>query len=221
MKDAIIARVSQGKRVWLTGHSKGGAMATTAAAHLICGQISDTLAENLAGLSVVTFSSALVFKTRFANVYDDALSKFKIQHIRIQHKGDIVPRVPCFKGLSHVGMEEEVGQPFSIEEFGGTSSMGMATGTGNITSSIMDLLSKGATAAVAAGLNHSLDAIDDNFESEDHGSDRFQRSEGDRTTDELQLDTRSLQNRRCTNVANIRAARRTSSASFPKDICWL
>lgn len=165
MKDVIVGYLRRGKRVWLTGHSKGGSVATTAAAHLICGETSETIAAHLPGLSIVTFSSALVFKKRFADVYNDSLTRFQIDQISFRKKGDIVPNLPCWKGLSHVGTEVEIGN----ESDGAELALTLSGARDNKITSVPNLLGRAVTSVIALGMNHSLDAIHDGADNKDSG----------------------------------------------------
>lgn len=153
LSESIFRHLRQGKRVWLTGHSKGGAVATTAAANLICGRIDPTDSANLAGISVVTFNSPLVFKTRFAGVYEEACRRFRIDHMRVQNENDIVPNLPRWQGLAHVGRKVARGETLSHEKW-------RARKAGKYleqpSAAILEQILK---RAVRVCLNHSVDAI--------------------------------------------------------------
>lgn len=160
MKDSIICHLRRGKRVWLTGHSKGGAIATTAAARLICGQTSGMFEKQPCHLSIVTFNSPKAFKGQFAEVYEDALRRFRLEHLRVEHKADVVRHLPL-KGLRHVGTKMEVGQSF-FDRCAETT-----TAAGNESSQLIRY-SRGAVrgsrgvlnAGIATASAHKLDKID-------------------------------------------------------------
>lgn len=158
MKDVIYGRLSQGKKVWLTGHSKGGAVATTAAAHLLCGQSSDPLLEaQLANLSIITFSSPLVFKAWFADVYNKARHRFGVAHLRFQHQDDLVPYLPFGGAFAHVGTEIVESGPQSPTGASQAANM-FPTGGGDNASFLLEWAGLGISNLVRAGLAHRLDA---------------------------------------------------------------
>lgn len=128
-------------------------MATTAAANLICGRIGTSDAANLAGVSVVTFNSPLVFKTRFAGVYEEACRRFRIDHMRVQNEDDIVPKLPRWQGLAHVGRKVATGESLPHEEWRASKARRYLE---RPSAAILDQILKGA---VRVCLNHSVDAI--------------------------------------------------------------
>ena len=88
---AVKAHGGDNKRVWITGHSLGGAMALVLA--LDC--ISD---GGIKPAGIVTFGQPLVVDGELAQFLNDQL---KGKYLRFVHGGDIVPRV--FPTFSHCG----------------------------------------------------------------------------------------------------------------------
>jgi triacylglycerol lipase len=87
--DEILARQRTARqRIWLTGHSLGGALASLAAAHLPVGQVQ----------GLYTFGSPRVGDAAFADVLS------RTSHFRFVHRNDWVPRVPPeWLGYAHAG----------------------------------------------------------------------------------------------------------------------
>lgn len=107
MKESIVHHLNGGKPVWLTGHTKGGAVATTAAARLVCGEDAvDIFWEGSPRLSVVTFNSPKALELPFAEAYDETFEQFGLGHLRVEHADDVVHKVPA--GLRHVGRQIDV-----------------------------------------------------------------------------------------------------------------
>jgi triacylglycerol lipase len=79
----------QGKKLFVTGHSRGGAIATLAAQSLYYRGIKPT--------AVYTFGAPRAGNSTFANRYDIA------HHYRIENDRDIVPHVPPQPLFAHVG----------------------------------------------------------------------------------------------------------------------
>lgn len=100
MRDRIVWALSTGQQVWLTGHSMGGAIATTAAALLLCGRESRHR-ENLSALSVTTFNAPRALRPAHAERYDNARQDYGVRHHRIEHRADPVPSMP--PGYEQVG----------------------------------------------------------------------------------------------------------------------
>lgn len=91
--DAILARRTRKQRLWLTGHSLGGALATLAAAHIG--------SEAIDGL--YTFGSPRVGDAAFTAVLPSR------SHIRFVHRDDWVPQIPPeFLGYVHRGKLQPV-----------------------------------------------------------------------------------------------------------------
>lgn len=108
MKESILNHLNESKPVWLTGHSKGGAVATTAAARLVCGEEAvDTFSAGSRRLSVVTFNSPEALEPPSAEAYEEAFKRFGLHHLRIEHADDVERKVPA--GLWHVGRQVKVG----------------------------------------------------------------------------------------------------------------
>lgn len=76
--DALVAEKAPEQRLWLTGHSLGGALATLAAAHL----------GNEAVQGLYTFGSPRVGDARFVAGLTEPT------HLRFVHRDDIVPSLP-------------------------------------------------------------------------------------------------------------------------------
>jgi triacylglycerol lipase len=80
---------TRGQKVWLTGHSLGGALAELAAARLIKeGRLSP---EDIGG--VITFGQPRVGNKRFAAEYEDK-NDLKKRHFRVVNNNDVVTRTP-------------------------------------------------------------------------------------------------------------------------------
>jgi pimeloyl-ACP methyl ester carboxylesterase len=87
----------RGKKMWITGHSLGGALAQLAALDLFF----KPNAPSIAG--VYTFGQPRVGNAAFAAFYNDIL---KDQSYRVVHANDIVPRVPwLLNSYCHAGHE--------------------------------------------------------------------------------------------------------------------
>ena len=94
--DAIVQARQPGQRIWLTGHSLGGALATLAAAHLGPGPIQ----------GLYTFGCPRVGNAAFAGVLPTR------SYIRFVHRDDWVPTVPPdFLGYVHAGTLHPVPGP--------------------------------------------------------------------------------------------------------------
>lgn len=92
LAETIFDANAAGKRVWLTGHSLGGALA------MLCARL---LIKPLAGC--YTFGQPRVGDAEFCNAYDALL---KDRTHRVVHDADIVPRVPWLLGTyRHAGHE--------------------------------------------------------------------------------------------------------------------
>ena len=86
-----------GKRLFLTGHSLGGALAMLAAADLHIA----AAAQEIAG--VYTFGQPRVGNKVFAQMFDMML---RDRTFRVVHRADIVPHVPWLLGrYRHAGIE--------------------------------------------------------------------------------------------------------------------
>jgi hypothetical protein len=79
---AVAAQTATGLPIIVTGHSKGGALATLAALRLFKNGITPS--------EVYTFGSPRTGNTAFANDYEANIT----QHWRFEHSDDIVPHVP-------------------------------------------------------------------------------------------------------------------------------
>lgn len=128
LRGRIWRQLNAGARVWLTGHSKGGAIATTAAARLLLGDAvgdrecpdpatrrpDETLVRGagtcLSRLSVFTFNAPLAFSVPLAKAYEEQLAAAGAEHVRFEHRSDRVRMLPAGDGLVHVGREELRGE---------------------------------------------------------------------------------------------------------------
>lgn len=110
----IWRQLEEGGRVWLTGHSRGGAVATTAASRLVLGDSAcdtrqrDTsweLSSALKRLSVFTFNAPKALNGPLAKEYNMKLNDIGTLHLRFETPGDIVVGLPPSMCLSqHVGL---------------------------------------------------------------------------------------------------------------------
>ena len=87
---AIRGRNSK-KPIWITGHSKGGALATLAAARL-------KSQLHLQAETIMTFGSPRTGDQTFAQEYDRNFRR----HFRFEHEDDIVPHLPPASYLFHL-----------------------------------------------------------------------------------------------------------------------
>lgn len=105
-----LATVDDGK-VWITGHSKGGAIATTAAARVVVRkadspQLSPEQLRQLGSLSVLSFNAPKALSAPLAEEYDGLIQQLGINHRRIFNKADSVRKLPLQAILRHVGTPE-------------------------------------------------------------------------------------------------------------------
>eukprot|EP00903_Cladosiphon_okamuranus_P012108 g11361.t1 len=116
----IWRHLNKGGRVWLTGHSKGGAVATTAASRLVLGdsaqdntlparvrrpaEPSRELSSALKRLSVFTFNAPKALNRPLAEEYEKKIREMGMLHLRFETEGDVVVGLPppCLR-LEHVG----------------------------------------------------------------------------------------------------------------------
>lgn len=109
MKDVLWNHLEEGKEVWVTGHSKGGALATTAAARLVLGTEDRKChaRDKLRYLSVLTFNAPKALRKPLAGKYQSEIDRLSIKHLRLFNKGDIIRRLPPLPELYHVGKEKQ------------------------------------------------------------------------------------------------------------------
>lgn len=89
--------VMQNRRIWVTGHSLGGALATLAAYDIVRG------GKEISGC--YTFGQPRVGNPEFASNYDSN-PVLRLRTFRLVHENDIVPRVPgLLIGYRHCGRE--------------------------------------------------------------------------------------------------------------------
>lgn len=93
LTDIIIKRRNKEQRVWLTGHSLGGALAS-----LFSGMLVE---NNLPIFGLYTFASPRAGDYHFAKLLNEALSKGP--HYRVVNEDDIVPHLPPEPFYSHSG----------------------------------------------------------------------------------------------------------------------
>jgi len=92
IEHTLLKKIRQtGQRIWLTGHSLGGALATVAAESMHPGYKIHRL---------VTFGSPRVFSPKDARRFR---WRMKSRAFRVVHSNDLVPSVPTFFRYRHVG----------------------------------------------------------------------------------------------------------------------
>lgn len=124
----IWRQLNAGRRVWLAGHSKGGAIATLAAARLLLGDSvvdadltdpscrrpdDDALSAPgkwLSRLSVITFNAPMGLSITMAAAYERRLAETGAEHVRFEHKSDRIRKLPNDGSFVHVGRRELQGQ---------------------------------------------------------------------------------------------------------------
>ncbi len=87
-------------QIWLTGHSLGGALATTMGARLLK-DMEAGANYNLAG--IYTFGSPRIGNGTFAAKFDETAKSRGVRVVRIRNGADIVPELPKYMGYRHVG----------------------------------------------------------------------------------------------------------------------
>ncbi|CAM9916357.1 unnamed protein product [Ectocarpus sp. 12 AP-2014] len=120
MEETVWEHLISDNEVWITGHSKGGALATTAAARLVLGEEDAAHSprhapEKLSNLSVLTINAPMALRQPLAEKYDEKIqpSLLDVTHRRLFNKADGVRNVPPkfpYPDLRHVGTAEEHGQ---------------------------------------------------------------------------------------------------------------
>ena len=93
LTQSINSRLTNKQRIWLTGHSLGGALASLFAGMLI--------ESNIPVYGLYTFASPRPADAKFAELLNAALKDGP--HYRIINEGDIVPHVPPEPFYSHSG----------------------------------------------------------------------------------------------------------------------
>lgn len=135
LRGVIWRQLNAGNRVWLAGHSKGGAVATSAAARLLLGdsvvdshlpdpavrrpegRMVTVAGGSLSRLSVFTFNAPMAFAGPLAAAYDARLAEVGAEHVRFENKADRVRKLPAGQGLMHVGKTKLQG-PGLLEDTG-------------------------------------------------------------------------------------------------------
>lgn len=110
MKDVLWNHLEDGKKVWITGHSKGGALATTAAARLVLGTKegrNSRTRDKLCYLSVLTFNAPKALCKPLAGRYQSEIERLSVNHLRLFNKGDVVRLTPPLVCLCHVGTAKQ------------------------------------------------------------------------------------------------------------------
>ncbi len=92
----------RGDRIWITGHSLGGGLATLMAARLLRAR-DEGLDLELAGL--YTFGSPRVGNKAFAARFRDAIAKAGVHAVRVRNADDVVTSIPgLVLEYEHVGL---------------------------------------------------------------------------------------------------------------------
>lgn len=126
MERTTLNWLGAGKDVWITGHSKGGAVATAAAFHLVMGAMRGgdcPRRRQLRRLSVVTFNAPMAVREEAGRRYDDAREELGVTHRRMHNATDFVRHSPPFVSLCHVGDEEEYGRKSDLSYLWGVALM--------------------------------------------------------------------------------------------------
>jgi predicted lipase len=108
IKDLIRNKVKDYNRIFITGHSLGGALATLCA---------DDIFRSFSGkdIKVVTFGCPKVGNSNFVDVFNSHI----IQNIRVVNSDDIVPSIPSsWLGYRHVNGLVEIGPKHWYHYFG-------------------------------------------------------------------------------------------------------
>lgn len=106
--------LAKGKRVWITGHSKGGALATAAAYRLVCGDSPRRFnRDNLRHLSVLTYNAPKAVRITAAERYNSEIRSLGVTHRTMYNPEDSVRNLPPFASLCHVGTDERCEPPSS------------------------------------------------------------------------------------------------------------
>lgn len=109
MEDTLWRQLASKGKLWITGHSKGGALATTAAARLLhqapppphCPE------ANLRHLSVLSFNAPMALCDTLADDYIAKSERLRVNHRRLFNTADVIRKTPPFGRLRHVGKPEE------------------------------------------------------------------------------------------------------------------
>lgn len=109
MKAMIHEYLGNGKGVWLVGHSKGGAIAATAAARLMCCNHT----QNLHLLTVVTFNAPPAVGKEWVDECSALVTESKVLYRRFEERGDLVRKTDLVLGCGHIGVPEYFGRPFT------------------------------------------------------------------------------------------------------------
>ena len=96
-------------RLWITGHSLGGALATIMTAWLLEKMDKNPAWADFPLSGLITFGSPRVGNERFVSQFNAAVTAHGISHMRFVHGNDIVTRIPSF-GFHHVGDTHYLGK---------------------------------------------------------------------------------------------------------------
>lgn len=110
LEDSIGHALRGGRQLWLTGHSRGGAIAQISSALLVCGEESRQSTHLLRRLSVVTFNAPMALVANDVLRYEEARRLYGVEHRRIEHRGDMIRLLPAGLGLKHGGDQEVHGE---------------------------------------------------------------------------------------------------------------
>lgn len=114
MRQILWQQLDEDNRVWITGHSKGGAIATTCAARLVMRPTLNDRGNQLHQLSVLTFNAPKALRDPLATEYNLKISHLGVTHRCLYNEADFVRTLPPFAGLRHVGSEESHGEGIPI-----------------------------------------------------------------------------------------------------------
>ncbi|CAN0019006.1 unnamed protein product [Ectocarpus fasciculatus] len=114
MRQILWKQFNENNGVWISGHSKGGALATTCAARLVLGRVRDDSRDKLRQLSVLTFNAPKALCERLATDYERSIRRLGVTHRRLFNEADRVRDAPPFAELRHVGCEEPHGNNVEI-----------------------------------------------------------------------------------------------------------
>lgn len=153
----IWKQLNAGSKVWLTGHSKGGAVATAAASRLLLGDaVDDAALPNpalrrpedrqltirygpLSKLSVFTFNAPMAFSVTLAEAYDTRLAEVGAEHVRVEHRADRVRKLPPLTEMRHVGVRQLIGE--GVMEDKGVM-VGAAIAVGGVAAALVAMATK-------------------------------------------------------------------------------
>lgn len=157
LRGMIWRQLNAGNRVWLAGHSKGGAVAATAASRLLLGDaVGDAALPNpalrrpedrqltirygpLSKLSVFTFNAPKSFSVPLAEAYEARLAEVGAEHVRVEHRADRVRKLPPLAEMKHVGVSQLIGEGV-LEDTGVV--VGAAIAIGGVAAALIAMAAK-------------------------------------------------------------------------------